>query len=117
MRVELRAGLTAAIKAKDRVGITALRSALAAIDNAEAVPVESAPASLTGREHVAGGAAGLAASEAERKELTADVIHAIVEREVADSVLAAEEYARLGRDDQAERLRAEAAVLSRYLAG
>ncbi|GAA5031790.1 hypothetical protein GCM10023317_82610 [Actinopolymorpha pittospori] len=48
MRASLRDDLTAAIKARDRVAITALRSALAAIDNAEAVPVDHRADGVTG---------------------------------------------------------------------
>lgn len=44
-------------------------------------------------------------------------MRAILSVEVSDRTTAAEEYERLGRVDQAERLRAEAAALSRYLAG
>lgn len=115
MRANLRAGLTAALKARDRVAVTALRSALAAIDNAEAVPVDLPQGTVTGNEHVAGAAIGLGAAEAERRHLTDTDVRSIVEAEVRERSAAAEEYERLGRDDLAEKVRAEAEVLSRHL--
>ncbi|WP_020673415.1 GatB/YqeY domain-containing protein [Amycolatopsis nigrescens] len=115
MRASLRDGLKAALKTRDRVAITAHRSALAAIDNAEAVPVDQSLDTTTGNEHVAGAAVGLGSAEAERRHLTEADLRSIVENEVRERSVAAEEYAQLGRDDVAERLRAEAAVLSRYL--
>lgn len=117
MRSDLRRDLTAALKARDRVTIAALRSALAAIDNAEAVPTATgAIDSTTGTEHVAGAALGLGAAEADRRELTETDVRSIIEVEVADRTTAAAEYDRLGRTDRAAQLRAEAEVLGRYLA-
>jgi uncharacterized protein YqeY len=115
MRDNLRSDLTAALKARDRVAVAALRSALAAIDNAEAVPVDNLPGSVASSEHVAGAAVGLGAAEAERRHLTDADLRSIVENEVLERSVAAGEYERLGRDDAAERLRAEAEVLSRHL--
>jgi hypothetical protein len=115
MRTSLRDDLRAALKARDRVAISALRSALAAIDNAEAVPVEHSLGSAAGNEHVAGAATGLGAAEAERRHLTEADLRSIVGNEVRERLAAAEEYEQLGRTDPAERLRAEADVLSPYL--
>jgi hypothetical protein len=42
LRAALRLGLTAAPKARDRDALAALRTAITAIDNAEAVPARSA---------------------------------------------------------------------------
>ena len=120
MRASLRDGLTAALKARDDVAITALRSALAAIDNAEAVPADHrsdgvAVDSAAGNEHVAGAATGVGAAEAERRHLTEADMRAIVENEVRERSAAAQEYKQLGREDVAERLRSEAEVLSLHL--
>jgi uncharacterized protein len=115
MRAHLRDDLTAALRARNRVAVTALRSALAAIDNAEAVPAGHPLDSVTGNEHVAGSATGLGAAEAERRPLTEADLRSILENEVRERSAAAEEYERFGRDDRAEQLRAEAEVLSRYL--
>lgn len=115
MRTSLRNDLTTAIKARDRVAVAALRSALAAIENAEALPVEEPTATRTGNEHVVAAAIGAGAAEAERRHLTDNDIRSIVENEIEERSSAAGEYERAGRGDAAERLRAEAAVLSRHL--
>jgi uncharacterized protein YqeY len=107
MRASLHDGLKTALKEKDRVALTALRSALAAIDNAEAVPLDHPVDN--------GSAAGVGATEVERLHLTEADVRSIVEKEVRERTVAAQEYERLGRDDVAERLRSEAGVLSRYL--
>lgn len=113
MRTSLRSDLTAALRARDRVAIAALRAALAAIDNAESVPVHHVPQEAA--EHVAGAAAGLGAAEAERRHLTDADLRAIVANEVAERDSAAAEYTRLGRADAAARRTAEADVLRPYL--
>ncbi|GAA3541874.1 hypothetical protein GCM10022222_26940 [Amycolatopsis ultiminotia] len=115
MRAKLRDDLKAALKTRDRTAISALRSALAAIDNAEAVPVDQALDATVGNEHVAGAAVGLGAAEASRRDLTDADLRSIVENEVRERTVAAEDYERLGRAEEAARLRAEAAVLQRHL--
>jgi uncharacterized protein len=115
MRAEMRADLTAALKARDRVAAAALRSALAAIENAEAVVVDPPPASATVGEHVAGAAVGAGAAEAERRRLTEADLRSIVAGEVRERARTAQEYERLGRGDLTGRLRLEIEVLSRYL--
>ncbi|MEV1249288.1 GatB/YqeY domain-containing protein [Nonomuraea sp. NPDC050022] len=116
MRANLRDDLKTALKARDRIAITALRSALAAIENAEAVPVDSpSPGGPEYNEHFAGSTAGLGTADVERRLLTEADLLSILEKEVRERSVAAQEYERLGRDDHAERLRAEAEVLSRYL--
>jgi uncharacterized protein len=118
----LRAALTAALTSRDMIAAAAIRSALAAIGNAEAVAPRrsagSAPApdgprrALDGSEHIAGALAGLGAAEAERRQLTEADIGEIVLAEITDRRSAADQYDRLDRTDRAERLRREAAVLS-----
>lgn len=107
--------MTTAMKSRDRAATTALRSALAAIDNAESVPVEPGSSSVASSEHVAGAATGLGAAEVQRRHLTEEDVRAIVEKESSDRVSAAAEYERLGRGDLAGNLRAEAEVLDRQL--
>lgn len=116
MRSDLRRDLTAALKARDRVAVAALRSVLAALENAEAVPT-AATDNTAGNEHFAGATAGLGAAEAQRRDLTEADVRSIIEAEVRDRTSAAQEYERLGRADQAAHLRAEADVLRRYLPG
>ncbi|PRX99106.1 GatB/YqeY domain-containing protein [Allonocardiopsis opalescens] len=116
MRTSLRDGLKAALKARDRVAVTALRSALAAIDNAEAVPADHPLDAAASSEHVAGAALGVGAADVARRRLTEEEVRSIVEKEARDRTAAAAEYERLGRTDAAERLRTEAEVLNRHLA-
>ncbi|MFO7191884.1 GatB/YqeY domain-containing protein [Thermocrispum sp.] len=114
MRAALRADLTAAMKAKDRIAVSALRSALAAIDDAETVPAAPQPG-VEASEHVAGAAAGIGAADVARKQLTEEEMRAVVAREHRERVAAAMTYAELGRNQDASRARAEADVLARYL--
>jgi uncharacterized protein len=118
----LRAALTTALSSRDMIAAAAIRSALGAIGNAEAVPVPDGSQPVpdgtqpvrarAGSEHVAGAAAGLGAAEAERRHLSEAEIAAIVLAEIAERRTAADQYDRLGRADQAERLRREAAILT-----
>jgi len=118
MRTRLRSALSDAMKARDRVAIAALRSALSAIDNAEAVDeavTGAKPDDKAGHPHVAGSVAGLRAAEVERRVLTDDQVAEIVRAEVTGRLASADEYERLGRADHAERLRGEADVLRGHL--
>ena len=135
------------MKARDQQTVAALRSALAAIDNAEAVEVTSTPPpaqpgpppegeGVGGPDRatpvagagpapgatpvaeagpVAGAVIGLGAGEVERRRLTAGEMEAIVQREVAERRTAARAYKDAGQSRRAERLQAEADLLSSYL--
>jgi uncharacterized protein YqeY len=108
----LRNALVAAMKERDRVTVTALRSTLAAIDNAEAVDTTAvASGSLT----IESSPVGIGVTEAERRALSDEDIAQIVRSEVADREAAALEYDRAGRAERAEALRTEAQVLSSHL--
>ncbi|HEX5810637.1 MAG TPA: hypothetical protein VFY38_00910 [Pseudonocardia sp.] len=113
MQTELRQALTVALKARDAVAVSALRSALSAIENAAAVDAAQAPAPGAGP--VAGAVEGLGAAEVARRARTPDDVRAVVRGEVDQRLGAAREYAGLGRRERAERLRAEAAVLAAHL--
>lgn len=116
MRATLRRDLTAAVKARDAVAVAALRSALAAIANAEAQPAtDQVPPGSGTSSHIAGATDGVGATDVQRRNLTDAEVRAIIEAEVRDRALAAEDYERLGRQDRAARLRAEADHLLRYL--
>ena len=90
LKEQLRTDLTAAMKAKDELVRTTLRSALSAIGTAE----------------VAGEAA---------RELSDDEVRAVITKEARRRAESAEAFAGAGRDSQAARERAEGEVLSRYL--
>lgn len=112
LRDRLRAALQDALKRRDDSAVAALRSALAAIDNASAVPQQSPPTAHASSEHVAGTALGVGAAEAERQALTPEQLQEIVRAEIADRQQAAEHYRRAGHADMAEQLDREAGVLS-----
>ena len=110
-RQRLQLALGEALRARDKVATSALRSALAAIDNASAVPAAPAPAAGTGGPHFAGTVAGLGAGEAERRRLTEAEAEQIVRAEVAERQATARDYGQTGHADHAGRLRREAQVL------
>ena len=109
----LRGHLTAALKARDDVTVAALRSALAAVENAGAVEVQAS--SVEGTKHVAGATAGVGSSDIDRRVLTEDDVRAVLRSQIEAFSRSADEYARIGRDDIAERLWSEAGVLAAYV--
>lgn len=115
VRSVLRAELKLAMKAKETAAVKALRSALAAIDNAEAVTVaDEGPAAVVG-EHIAGGGVGLGAGEGTRRELAVAEVRQLLRDEIGERLSAAEQHEAVGRNTTAQQLRAEADVLQRYL--
>lgn len=120
LRTALRARLTTAMRERDRATVATLRSAVAALENAEAVPVDELRAGGAGgagalgasSEHVAGAAIGVGAAEAERLVLDDDAESAIVRAEVATLHEAAEAYEAAGHADRAAEARISAATLT-----
>jgi uncharacterized protein YqeY len=110
LHARLQLALRDAIKAHDAIAISALRSALSAIGNAEAVDQASAPRAGVA-EHFAGSFTGLAAAEVRPRPVRPAELDGIVRTEIAERQLAAGEYERLGQADRAARLRHEASVL------
>jgi hypothetical protein len=110
IRTRLRLALGVALKARDAGVVSALRSAMGAISNAEAVAPAARPAE-TGSAHFAGTVAGLGAGEAQRHLLTEADAAAIVRQEAAEREAAASEYERGGRAAEAARLREGARAL------
>jgi uncharacterized protein YqeY len=113
LRQRLRSSLRDAMKARDAAAVDAYRSALSAIDNAEAVPPSTTPAAGGGP--IAGSVAGAGAGDTPRRELRDDEIRAIVAAEIEDRRAAAAEYERLGHHDRAARLRDQAQLLETRL--
>jgi uncharacterized protein YqeY len=114
LRTRLRADLRAAMKAQRRDEMAALRTLIAAIDNAESVD-DATPAPPPG-EHVAGALHGIGAGESERRTLSEREVQRVVEAEFWERDAQAERLEMLGRADDASRLRNEAAVIARYQA-
>ena len=112
----LRQDLTAAMRERQRDSVRVLRTVLSAIANAEAQPdTDETPMSSRSSGPIAGAADGLGAAEVARRELDAAEIRAIVQAERDERLTAGEEMAARGALDAADVLRAEAALLDRYL--
>jgi uncharacterized protein YqeY len=116
LRSALRSRLTVALRERDRAGCATLRSAIGALENAEAVPTTGDLAPTTSS-HVAGAAVGLGAAEAERRVLTDADERAIIASETEALRAAADEYTRAGAADRADEARAAAQLLEDVLAG
>jgi uncharacterized protein YqeY len=105
-REALRANLLTARKERDAIRVSALRSALSAIDNAE-TPDGTVPSAGALSES----AVGPGAAEVARRALTDTEIRALLTAEVDERWNAAAELAAHGAGERAETVRAEAAVL------
>ena len=112
LRRRLGESLRAALNARDGVAAAALRSAMSALDNAEAVDRSQ---SLRTQGIVGEVRLGVGAGEVPRRELSTQDVLEVVRGEVEDGTRAAAEYERLGRADQAIRLQAEATALESFL--
>ncbi|OKI09951.1 hypothetical protein A6A06_04835 [Streptomyces sp. CB02923] len=102
------------MRARDQAAVSALRATLAALDNAEALPVSGAE--LRGQA-IEQAPVGAGATEAERRELSEDSVADIVRAEATERLEAAAQLTDPAHADRAGRLRAEAAVLFRFLNG
>jgi uncharacterized protein len=108
----MRQALPEAMRARDRAAVSALRSALAALENAEAVPLDGpGPASLALEQTPV----GAGATEVARRELTEAAAADLVRAEAEERLAAAARLTAPAHADRAARLQAEAAVLLRFL--
>ncbi len=114
LRQRLRDALTTAIKARDRVAASALRSTLAAIDNAEAV---DRPASMDRNLSLGQIPIGVGAAEVARRVLAERQVEQIVRAELADRHAAVRGYEQAGQGEHASRLRREISVISQVIGG
>jgi uncharacterized protein YqeY len=110
----MRRALPEAMRARDKSAVSALRTALAAVDNAEAVPVEGATMHGPALEQ---SPVGAGAAEAVRRELSEGGVADIVRAEATERLEAAGQLTALGHAGRAEQLRVEAVVLFRFLDG
>ncbi|MBB6074732.1 hypothetical protein HNR57_000616 [Streptomyces paradoxus] len=114
VRLRMRDALPEAMRARDKAAVSALRATLATLDNAEAVPLdESAPRAAA----LEASPVGAGATEAARRELSERETVDLVRAEAAERLEAAARLTAPAHADRAERLRAEAAVLLRFLDG
>jgi len=110
LKERLRADLKAAMQAKATDEVRLLRTLIAALDNAEAVPVERAPGDALPR------AFGDGSNEVARRQLDAPAVDALLAAEAQSRLDAAADYDRHGRAEDADRLRREAELIGGYRA-
>jgi hypothetical protein len=91
------------MRARDQIRVRALRSGLAAIDNAEAVEVTDASDVTIGYEDVV------------RSSLTGQPIANVLQGEIGEREVSVTEYERVRRPDLAETLREEIEILGSCL--
>lgn len=113
IRMAMRHDLVVALKARDTETVTALRTAIAAIDNAEAVDTSALPASAPDGP-VAGATAGLGSSEVARRALTTADGRSVVSAVIAEYLDEAERYESADHGESAAVLRRQAEVLRGY---
>ena len=112
LRGRMSSALTEAMRARDKVAVSALRSALSAVANAEAVAIDTMPRAGA----VESAAVGAGAADAPRRRLTEADVRLIVGAEVAEHDRSAAHLRDAGRPDDADRVAAQAAVLRELLA-
>jgi uncharacterized protein len=100
LRARLSAHLHTAMKARDKPAIDTLRCLLAVLDNAGAQDPKVFGSSV----------------EVPRKSLTQNELQGLMRAEIASRRTAIIEYERRGHHQDAARLRAELALISRYVA-
>jgi uncharacterized protein len=107
LRDDLRDRLRVALRERDRDTTATLRSALAAIDNAEAVPAPERSTTVV---------IGAGAAEVARRELTEDDVRMVVEAE-AEECRSAAAIVRARDPERARGLERQAEVLEGLLGG
>lgn len=110
----LRAAMKQAMRAHDQDALRALRTAVAAIDNAAAAPAVELD-TATGGGPIAGAARGVGATEVARRELTDNDVAAIVRTQIDERRAQADEFDGLGQTDAATARRREADALDAVL--
>lgn len=114
LRTRLRRDLRAAMKAQRRDEMAALRTLIAAIDNAEAAETPSLASPPDASEHVAGARRGIGTADTARRSLSDGDLQRIVEAELWERDAQADRLELLGRTDDSTHLRTQAEVLARY---
>lgn len=100
----MQADLKTAMSARDKTAVAVLRTTLAALSNAEAVSAAGSAPAL-----------GAFANDVERKLLDDADVRAVIERERDELAASAAEYDRVDQAAEAAALRAQVAILDRYL--
>ncbi len=111
MSERLRVDLKVAMRARYVLAVIAIRALLAAIDNAQAVPVGQE------RKPWVRNRFGEDAVEVPRLRLSPDDLASLLGREIENRRRVAAEVRPFGRDEEADRALAEAEVIQRYREG
>jgi uncharacterized protein YqeY len=116
LAAQLRADLADAMGARDRTTVRVLRTVLSAIANAEAQPdADATPTSLRSEGPIAGAHAGLGATDIARRELDEHDTLVVLTAERDERLASADALGARGATEAADDLRAEAALIDRYL--
>lgn len=107
LKKRLRADLKAAMRERKPGEVAVIRTLIAAIDNAEAMPIEDFQERLRMRESI---------GEVVRRDLDSAALDGVLTAEEQSRLAAAEDYARNGRPEDAARLRSEADLIAHYRA-
>lgn len=105
----LRSKLREAMGARQKHVVAVLRETLAALDNAEAPPLNSIRPASEGV--FAGSVEGVGAGEVSRLLLEPEAVSSLVRREIQERKDAAHEYSKLGKMEEAGILLEQAGVL------
>ncbi len=109
MKERLRADLSGSMRARNAIETEVIRSLLAALDNAEALPLDQERrASLQAR-------FGDGSAEAGRHSLSSEDVAAVIDAEIRHRADSAADLERLGQGDRAEILRRQAQIAERYI--
>jgi uncharacterized protein YqeY len=109
LQARLREDLRTAMRARASAEVALLRMLIAAVDNAQSVPVGE------GHQRYVERPFGDGSAEVPRLDLTTADVNALLQREAAARDAAAAEFARVGAADREAVMREEARLVRRYL--
>jgi uncharacterized protein len=95
--------------------VPAARTAIAAIDNAEAIATTDTQRPVTSLD-IAGASSGVGSTEATRQPLSSGELRDIVREQITEYASEADRYDALGQPDTAQRLRHRARILAAHVA-
>lgn len=108
LKERLRADLRTALRERKPREVAMIRTLIAAIDNAEALPIDEFEERIRRREAV---------GEVGRRDLDNAALGELLAAEARSRLAAAEDYERHGRGEDGARLREEADLIARYRGG
>lgn len=107
---QLRADLLEARKTKDTAHMQTLKSLIARVDNAEAIPTAQTGVEVD-NQFFAGAKSGLGSTEAERKVLSMQDIRDIIASEIAEIEATLNDLKGSGHEERIEELETQAGYL------